>query len=95
MTVGVFTLAACDRPSPEPRALQLDEANQASESMAPQVSVDEAQPLTNLAPAPETKTAPASDSGECPANMVLVEGEYCPKVKQTCLRYLDPPGRFE
>lgn len=25
----------------------------------------------------------------CPPEMVLVEGEYCPKVKQTCKRYLD------
>ncbi|MCA9631201.1 MAG: SUMF1/EgtB/PvdO family nonheme iron enzyme [Myxococcales bacterium] len=95
MTVGAFALAACDRPSPEPRALQLDEANQATESMAPQESVDEAQPLANVAPAPEAKTAPVSEDDACPANMVLVEGEYCPKVKQTCLRYLDPPGRFE
>jgi formylglycine-generating enzyme required for sulfatase activity len=24
--------------------------------------------------------------------MILVEGEYCPNVEQTCLRYRDPPG---
>jgi formylglycine-generating enzyme required for sulfatase activity len=27
--------------------------------------------------------------------MVLVEGDYCPVVEQRCLRYLDPPGRYE
>jgi formylglycine-generating enzyme required for sulfatase activity len=26
--------------------------------------------------------------------MVLVEGDYCPDVKQTCLRWLDPPGTY-
>jgi hypothetical protein len=32
---------------------------------------------------------------ECPENMVLVEGSYCPEVRQRCLRYMDPPGRYE
>jgi formylglycine-generating enzyme len=27
----------------------------------------------------------------CPEGMVLVEGDYCPNVEQTCLRYRDPP----
>ncbi|MBK7582783.1 MAG: SUMF1/EgtB/PvdO family nonheme iron enzyme [Myxococcales bacterium] len=31
----------------------------------------------------------------CGAGMVLVEGEYCPEVEQRCLKYMDPPGRFE
>ena len=26
--------------------------------------------------------------------MVLVEGEYCPRVEQRCLRWMDPPGRY-
>jgi formylglycine-generating enzyme required for sulfatase activity len=26
--------------------------------------------------------------------MVLVDGSYCPNVRQECLRYLDPPGRY-
>jgi len=26
----------------------------------------------------------------CPAEMVLVEGEYCPVVRQTCKRWMDP-----
>jgi formylglycine-generating enzyme required for sulfatase activity len=28
----------------------------------------------------------------CPKGMVLVEGEYCPGVEQTCLEWLEPPG---
>jgi sulfatase modifying factor 1 len=30
----------------------------------------------------------------CPAGMTLVDGDACPRVEQTCLRWLDPPGRF-
>jgi hypothetical protein len=28
----------------------------------------------------------------CPSGMVHVSGEYCPDVRQRCLRYVDPPG---
>lgn len=30
----------------------------------------------------------------CPKEMVLVEGEYCPKVRQVCARWIDPPGPY-
>jgi hypothetical protein len=30
----------------------------------------------------------------CPDDMVLVEGDYCPRVEQHCLRWMDPPGRY-
>jgi formylglycine-generating enzyme required for sulfatase activity len=26
--------------------------------------------------------------------MTLVQGDFCPRVEQTCLRWLDPPGRY-
>jgi sulfatase modifying factor 1 len=40
-------------------------------------------------------SAPAS-SEACPRGMILVEGEYCPNVEQTCLQWLEPPGdRYE
>jgi hypothetical protein len=35
-----------------------------------------------------------SAAGDCPDGLVLVEGEYCPRVEQRCVRWLDPPGRF-
>lgn len=40
--------------------------------------------------------APAPREAEsCPSGMLLVEGRYCPKVEQRCLRYLDSKeGRF-
>ncbi len=40
-------------------------------------------------PAPEAP-APAP----CPEGMLLVEGDFCPRVEQRCLRWMDPPGRY-
>lgn len=34
------------------------------------------------------------ESSACGAGMVLVEGDYCPKVEQRCLHWMDPPGRY-
>lgn len=36
-------------------------------------------------------SSPATASGGCPSDMVLVEGEHCADVVQTCKRWLDPP----
>lgn len=33
-------------------------------------------------------------TGACPDGMALIEGDYCPRVEQRCLRWLDPPGKF-
>jgi sulfatase modifying factor 1 len=30
----------------------------------------------------------------CPSGMVLVDGDWCPRVEQRCLRWLDPPGKY-
>lgn len=40
--------------------------------------------------------APPPPPPACPPDMLLVEGEYCPDVRQRCLRYLDDgvPGSF-
>jgi formylglycine-generating enzyme len=49
-------------------------------------------PLTALGrPSVPEEAEPSS----CPADMVLVEGDYCPNPQQACKRYLDPPGRYE
>jgi sulfatase modifying factor 1 len=39
-------------------------------------------------PSPSTSTAAAG----CPQEMILVEGEYCPNVEQTCLEWMEKPG---
>jgi sulfatase modifying factor 1 len=36
--------------------------------------------------------AEAPEDAACPDGMILVEGEYCPNVEQTCLEWMDPPG---
>jgi formylglycine-generating enzyme required for sulfatase activity len=40
------------------------------------------------------RMTPAGDPSACSAGMVLVDGEWCPRVEQQCLRWLDPPGRY-
>lgn len=37
----------------------------------------------------------AAPDTSCPSNMLLVEGDYCPKVQLNCKKYLDPKGRYE
>jgi len=34
-------------------------------------------------------------SAPCSEDMVLVEGNYCPDVRQTCLEWMDPAGPYE
>jgi hypothetical protein len=53
---------------------------------------------TNATESPTPAATPivvAPMDGACPADMVLVDGAYCPDVKQTCLRWLDQPGPYE
>lgn len=49
-----------------------------------------------LASAPPPIAAPATPAktSSCPADMVLVEGDYCPKPEQQCLRWLDGAGPY-
>ena len=37
---------------------------------------------------------PPVESSPCSGDMVLIEGDYCPRVEQRCLRWMDPPGRY-
>ncbi len=53
----------------------------------------------DAAPTPMTvaaDAAPPPPPPACPPDMLLVDGEYCPDVRQRCLRYLDDgvPGGF-
>ncbi len=36
----------------------------------------------------------AASAVACPEGMAPVEGDFCPRVEQRCLRWLDPPGKF-
>jgi formylglycine-generating enzyme len=54
---------------------------EAADTEAPKAPDKEAAPLPGASPA-------------CPPEMVIVEGDYCPKVKQVCKRWLDEPGPY-
>lgn len=47
--------------------------------------------------APDSRTKPAATAeriAACPSEMVLVDGQYCPNVKQVCTKWMDPDGPF-
>ncbi|MEZ4225634.1 MAG: SUMF1/EgtB/PvdO family nonheme iron enzyme [Polyangiaceae bacterium] len=50
----------------------------------------------DAADATDATSTDAEAPAACPPEMILVEGEYCPKLRQRCLRYLDDrgPGGF-
>lgn len=56
----------------------------------------EAGRLEALAPASDAPraSAPSDADASCPTGMAIVDGSYCPIVEQTCLRWLDPPGKY-
>jgi formylglycine-generating enzyme len=39
-------------------------------------------------------SAPTVTSGGCPANMVEVEGDYCPNLEQKCIKWMDDEKTF-
>ncbi len=56
----------------------------------------EAEPSTRLATVLPITTArlPTETPEPCAEGMVLVEGQYCPKVEQRCQRWMDPEGPY-
>jgi len=48
-----------------------------------------------LASLKEAAPNDAPAEAACGKNMVLVEGDYCPRVQLNCKKYLDPKGRYE
>lgn len=83
LCASAIVIGSCS--APPPAASATDFAVPASAPAVPVPSASAADPSLP-APAP-----PVPGAGSCPAEMVLVEGDYCPKVEQTCLRWLDPP----
>ncbi len=60
-----------------------------SEAERAKVSVSSASSVPLLPPAPSVDLAPRVEPPACPAEMVLVEGQYCTDVRQDCNRWLD------
>ena len=42
----------------------------------------------------EVSPVNSAEAYACPANMVLVDGMYCPEVEQRCARWLESDGRY-
>ena len=84
LAAGLFFLAACSRDAAAPAANDLTSGAD--------------QPVANANPPALAAVAPrvvAEPPSACPKGMALVDGMYCPDVRQTCLKYMDPPGRYE
>lgn len=90
MAAGFGVLSSCQRAVPTPDA--------STESVA-EASVGVAAPRDPQVALASLRQAPADATPEAPSvcgeNMVLVEGDYCPKVQLNCKKYLDPKGRYE
>lgn len=56
------------------------------------IAAAHAAPLTLTNQAQEASRPLAQAAPECPEGMVLVDGQYCPKVEHRCLRYVDKVG---
>lgn len=89
LLAGGFTvLSSCQRAE---SASQTSSEVTPVAALAPRAVHDDQVALASLRePAPE-----AAAESACGPNMVLVEGEYCPKVQLNCKKYLDPKGRYE
>lgn len=89
LTMGTLTMGcsqrtiSADGPSNEPVS---------DAAVAPPAFV---QLVQHEAPGLDSAPEPVPDAISCPSDMVLVEGRYCPDVRQTCLEWTDPPGTYE
>lgn len=72
-------LTACRDRAPREYAQPTLEMQQHARDVAPMPAVE------------PTAAAPAT----CPVGMTMIEGEHCPVVEHKCLRWLDPPGKWQ
>ena len=90
MAIAIVGMAACNRRDAPPTHPPAGEDDSFAPSQTPLLAA--VLPATLSFPSLTTKpSAPAA----CPDGMILVEGNYCPEVEQRCLKYMDPPGRYE
>ena len=85
---GVTALISCQR---DERASAAPSTESPAVLAASPRAEDDSVALASL----QSPVAAAETESVCGANMVLVEGKYCPKVQLNCKKYLDPKGRYE
>jgi formylglycine-generating enzyme len=86
--VGLLVLTSCSRDAASPTGQPSPDPGQAASPGGG------TRTLTALSPGSLAVVEPEAQSS-CPEDMVLVEGMYCPEVRHTCKKYMDPPGRYE
>ena len=88
--VGLLAVTSCHRGSPSQDLAEPAEG----EGEAEQFQLRPSSALAAIAPNQAPQAEP-ENGAPCPKGMLLVEGDYCPKVRHRCLGYMDPPGRYE
>ena len=92
--LAVPPMAACaanePRATPAPGPAVVEETTQASTAMEDAATEAATVAPTAVAAAPIDASPPT-----CSSEMLLVSGDYCPKVRQTCTRWMDPPGPYQ
>jgi hypothetical protein len=86
--LGVLVVAGCSN-----RARNDGAAGPGASASAPGSKPDTQEKQAKQEPRDAGTSDPAH--GPCPADMILVEGEYCPVAEQVCLRWMDPPGPYQ
>lgn len=95
VVLGACAVAVTSCQRSEPADVKGDGAVRAAPPAMAKAAHDESVALASLRDTKrDTKTEEPAPSA-CAPNMVLVEGEYCPRVQLNCKRYMDPKGRYE
>ena len=92
MAGGFTVLSSCQRSESAPSS---SSETVVAAAVGPTAPRDGQVALASLKEAEPSDDTPDADESACGKNMVLVEGEYCPKVQLNCKKYLDPKGRYE
>jgi hypothetical protein len=91
--LAALVASACTRQTPNESGEAVGTATLQLGALVVEPKADKAK-IVRPAAAPEgsrPEASSASADAACPAGMVLVEGEFCPEVEQTCLEWMDPP----
>ena len=88
LALGFAALSRCQREQP---AREQATGQEAAAVVAPRANANDQVALASL----RESTVDKPSESACGDNMVLVEGDYCPKVQLNCKKYLDPKGRYE
>jgi hypothetical protein len=95
LAAGVALVAACAA-SPSEKPVGRASLNIAvAGTQSPLQGASNAAGVTDDPALGAASTPPTDAPGACPTGMVLVDGEYCPNVEQTCLEWMDPPGPYQ